>query len=187
MKNKKSSNGVLDSGDSVLLVVDFQEKFRPVIHGWDEALENVVRLAKGCNILGVPVVVTEQYPKGLGETVRELKAIMKSEPLEKTSFSCMGDEGFREKIKSLGKHQIILCGIEAHVCVLNSALDLKEAGFEVHVVADAVSSRRSSDKEIALERMKQSGVFLASSEMVLFQLLKDAKRPEFREISRLVK
>jgi isochorismate hydrolase len=179
--------GILEAEDALLVVVDLQESFRRVIWHWDETVSNIVKLIKGCTVVGVPILVTEQYPKGLGPTVQEVRSVLKTQPIEKIHFGCFGEELFLNRMKQLNKRQMILCGIEAHVCVLNTALEAISEGFEVHYVVDAVSSRRMSDKEIALDRVKQSSVYVSSTEMVLFQLLKKAGTKEFKEVSRLVK
>ncbi|MBU0762350.1 MAG: hydrolase [Candidatus Altiarchaeota archaeon] len=176
---------MISRDESVLVVVDIQEKFRPHIHEWDVMLGNSIKLIKGLKILDVPVVVTEQYPKGLGETVAEIKEVLEFKPVEKTCFSCMGEEGFRKNIS--GKKQVILCGIEAHVCIMQTTLQLLDEGYEVYLVVDAMSSRKKSDKRIALRRATQKGAIPVSTEMVLFELLKDAKNLGFKEIQAIVK
>jgi len=181
------AKGVLSADESALVVVDVQEKFRPAIDGWDGMVAEVVKLIKGCKILGVPVIATEQYPKGLGRTVSEVREVLDCPPVEKTSFSCFGDALFRDRIALTGRRQLLLCGIEAHVCVLNTALDALSGGYEVHYVVDATSSRKRGDKDVAVERVKQSGAYLATTEMALFQLLKGSKAGGFKEISVLVK
>lgn len=177
----------LSADNSVLVVVDVQERFRDVINEWEETVENVVKVVEGCRVLGVPILHTEQYPKGLGKTVNELRQALDGEPVEKVHFSCMGDPGFRQKIGSFGKKHVILCGIEAHVCVLQTALDLMDDGHVVHVVVDAVSSRKESDKKTAVRRMLNEGAAPETVEMVLFQLLKKGGTEEFKKISKIVK
>ena len=180
--------GFLRRDDALLVVIDVQEKFRPVIHQFSRVVKNVRKLAEGFRLLGIPIVVTEQYPKGLGSIVPEVKeSLGASTPVEKISFSCFGDESFRNAVKKHGRKNLVLAGIESHVCVLKTALDALAQGFAVHVAVDGVSSIRESDHLIAVERFKQAGVFLASSEMILFQLLDDAKEPEFKKLSEIVK
>lgn len=170
-----------------MVVVDVQERFRPVVHEWDWMLENIVRLIRGCRVLDVPVVVTEQYPKGLGGTVSEIKGVLGFTPVVKNAFSCFGEPSFNDTLKELGRKNIVLCGIEAHVCVFNTALDALEDGYNVHLAADAVSSRKKSDRRTAVRRMTQEGVRLASVEMLLFQMLKEAGSEEFKKIQEIVK
>lgn len=180
--------GFLDRKDVVLIVVDVQEKFRPVVFEFDRVVRSVRKLVEGFRILNLPVVVTEQYPQGLGRTVPELQeSLGVFKPVEKTSFSCFGDSGFDRELERLGKKTVVLAGIEAHVCILKTALDALMRGLAVHVPVDCVSSIHESDCRIAVERYRQAGVFLASSEMLLFQLIDDSKVPEFRKISELVR
>jgi nicotinamidase-related amidase len=178
---------VLGRESAVLVVVDVQEKFRQVIHEWDVMLSGVGKLVGGCTVLGVPVVATEQYPKGLGQTVEEIRPLLTEPPIEKLSFSCMGEPKFRERLESLRRRQLILCGIEAHVCVLNTALDALTEGYDVHIAADATSSRRRQDKETALANATQAWAHPTTVETILFQLLEKAGTEEFKQISKIVK
>ncbi|MFH1402750.1 MAG: hydrolase [Candidatus Altiarchaeota archaeon] len=180
--------GRISKEDSILVVVDVQEKFEAVIHEWDYMLENIIKIIRGFSAMELPIIVTEQYPRGLGKTVREVsEALGEFSPVEKTCFSCMGEPEFREKLKSFGRKNIILCGIESHVCLLNTTLDAIAEGYNVHFIVDAISSRKAVDHGITVERVNQAGAFLASAEMVLFQLLKDAKSDEFKKVSRIVR
>ncbi|HHQ44835.1 MAG TPA: hydrolase [Candidatus Altiarchaeales archaeon] len=173
--------------NSALVVIDVQEKFRPVIKDFDDTVANIVKLIKGFQVLGVPIIFTQQYTKGLGETVDEIKKVAEFEPIEKLSFSCFDEDEFKRKIRALGRRHLVLCGIESHVCLLNTALDAIEAGYTIHYVIDAVSSRRESDKDIAVKRVIQEGAKAGSTEIVLFQILKTADAGEFKEISKIVK
>jgi nicotinamidase-related amidase len=138
--------------------------------------------------LGIPILWCEQVPRALGPTVPEVACHLEGlTPLPKSTFSCWGDSAFRREIQALGRKQVLLCGIEAHICVFQTARDLRHHGFGVHVLSDAVSSRSVDDRDLALCRMEQEGVRLCGLEMVLFDLLKDAKHPEFKAISRLIK
>ncbi|MBD3388058.1 MAG: isochorismatase family protein [Candidatus Altiarchaeales archaeon] len=177
----------LKADNTVLVVVDMQEKFKPVIRGWDGVVDNVVKLVKGFKVLGVPVVHTEQYPKGLGRTVPKLSGELDGDPIEKLHFSCFGDDGFCQRLGELQRENIVLCGIEAHVCLLKTTLDALDRGYSVHYVLDGTSSRRPLDKEVAVERVIQAGAYTVTSEMVLFQLLDRSGTEEFTEISKLVK
>ncbi|MDD5111548.1 MAG: hydrolase [Candidatus Altiarchaeota archaeon] len=180
--------GFLARDDTLLVVVDVQEHFRPAIFQFDRLVKNARKLADGCRILDVPIIVTEQYPEGLGGTVPELVVSLGGiHPIVKTSFSCFGERHFVDALNSCGRRNIILTGIESHVCVLRTALDALSQGFNVHVAVDAISSIHESDHDIAVERLKQANVFLVSSEMALFQLLDDSKQPEFKKLSAIVK
>jgi isochorismate hydrolase len=173
---------------AVLLMVDIQEKLLPAMHESARVLQHAARLAKGAQILGVPVWVTEQYRKGLGPTVPELvSAIAGFAPIEKMAFSALGAPGLRRRFRDLNIQQAIICGIEAHVCVAQTCLDLLEIDLQPFIVADAVSSRNPEDCRIGLERMRHAGAVVVSAEMVLFELLERADTPEFKQILPLVK
>ncbi len=179
---------MLRTEDTLLLVIDVQEKLFRVIHEKEQLLSNLQRLAKGCCLLGIPVLTTEQNPAGLGPTVPELAALMpEAEKVIKYSFSCCAETGFSEKLKATSRSQILICGIESHICVYQTAMDLIDAGFEVQVVSDAVSSRAFQNKELALRRLVAEGVKITGVEMALFELLRTAKSNRFREVSALVK
>ncbi|HNY54195.1 MAG TPA: hydrolase [Chitinophagales bacterium] len=177
--------GKLKKEDCLLLVIDIQERLIPVIHQHEEVIHNANILLKGMEILGVPVIVTEQYPKGLGNTCKEILLGEDAKVMEKITFSCLANDYIKESVQS--KKQIIICGVEAHICVLKTALDLLDEGYQVHLITDAVSSRKKENKQVAIERMKQSGVFISSTEMILFQLLDKAGTDEFKLISKLIK
>ena len=177
--------GKLNKEDCLLLVIDIQERLIPVIHQYEEVIRNANILLKGMEILGVPVIITEQYPKGLGNTCKEILLGEDAKVMEKITFSCLANDYIKESVQS--KKQIIICGVEAHICVLKTALDLLDEGYQVHLITDAVSSRKKENKQVAIERMKQSGVFISSTEMILFQLLDKAGTDEFKLISKLIK
>ncbi len=172
--------------DTLALMIDIQEKFRPAIAEIDRVIDSATTLLKAWSILDVPVVVTEQYPRGLGSTVEELADLIPT-PMEKVHFSCFGDNNIAKKIGEYDRENLVLIGIEAHVCVLNTALNALEEGYTPHVVVDAVASRHDVDYETALTRMTQEGVHLATVEILLFQLLEKAGTPEFKAISKLIK
>ncbi|KAA0703124.1 Isochorismatase domain-containing protein 2 [Triplophysa tibetana] len=177
--------GRLSTKGSVLLLCDMQEKFRPAIYQFTNIVSNAARLLQACQILNIPQILTEQYPKGLGPTVPELGADG-LKPHEKTSFSMLTDS-VKSSLKTLGDpQQIILCGIEAQACIACTTFDLLEQGMEVHIVADAVSARSQTDRLFALSRLKQSGAFLTTTEGVLLQLVQNAKHPNFKEIQKLL-
>jgi nicotinamidase-related amidase len=176
---------------AVLVVIDVQERLLPAIHESDALLKRLDVLARGCHTLGVPIVVTEQYVKGLGPTASPVKAMLDEtygyKPIEKMCFSSFGCGEFATQLEALGRKQVIVAGIEAHVCVYQTALDLLDGGYDVYVVTDAVSSRRTSDREAALARLAAEGAKVVSSEMVLFEMTVTSGTEEFKAISRLVK
>lgn len=184
--------------DAVLVGIDFQERIMPAMKGGEEMLAASVRLFKGCRVLGVPVLVTQQYTKGLGPTVAAITAAL-TEPvgeeagaeeflhIEKTSFSAMGEPAFVEALEKLGRKTVIIAGIEAHVCVQQTVIDLLEKGYTVFIANDCISSRSSIDKEYAQRRMCDAGAVSATCESILFELLRGAKEPGFKQISAIVK
>ena len=174
----------LERDRTALLVVDVQEGFRPVIDGFDELARQTAILVQGARVLGLPVVVTEQYPKGLGPTVPEVAEHLDgAEPLPKTVFSAPSADG----LDLQGRDQVLACGIEAHICVMQSVCELRGQGVEVEVAADAVASRAPANREIGLERMREAGAAITSVETALFELLGRAGTDEFKAVQRLVK
>uniref|UniRef100_A0A146VQS7 Isochorismatase domain containing 2 n=1 Tax=Fundulus heteroclitus TaxID=8078 RepID=A0A146VQS7_FUNHE len=173
--------GRLSTKDAVLFLCDMQEKFRPNIFQFTNIVSNAARLLQASRILGIPAILTEQYPKGLGPTVPELGASDLTAH-SKTSFTMIIEEVEKE-LQALGSpKKAILCGIEAHACIACTTYDLLEKGIEVHIVADAVSSRSQTDRLFALSRLKQSGAYLTTTEAVLLQLVQDARHPNFKEV-----
>lgn len=173
---------------SVALIIDVQERIFPVIHDHGTLAKNLSILIQGLRIIGVPVVVTEQYVKGLGPTIPELTPYMEGlTRLEKLSFSCCDDPKVMEKMAVMGKEFVIIAGIESHVCVLQTALDLKANGYHPVVVEDCISSRLENNKKIAIERMRQDGAIITSYESLLFELLRYSGTEEFKAVSKLVK
>jgi nicotinamidase-related amidase len=170
-----------------LLVIDVQERLMPVIYEKETVIRNINTLIRGAEILGIQTIFTEQYPKGLGNTCSDIVIPPYAVVHEKNSFSCMLNEGIDRSLKLHSTTEIILCGAESHICVLKTALDAIKEGYTVHVVADAVSSRTTANKTIALERMKQGGAFLVSVEMILFMMIDQAGTKEFKSISNLIK
>ena len=171
-----------------LMVVDIQERLLPAMFEKERVVENAVRLSKGAAILGLPVFATEQYRKGIGATVPEVAAAIPGfAPVEKLTFSSCGAAGFVDTLTGEGVRDLILCGIEAHVCVTQTCLDLLDQGHNVFVVADAVSSRTRDNRRLGLQRMRDAGAIVVSTEMILFELLERAGTDEFKEILRLVK
>jgi nicotinamidase-related amidase len=171
-----------------LLVVDVQERLLPAMFERDRVLQNTLRLVQSAQALRVPTIVTEQYPKGLGPSVPELAAVLTdSRPLEKVTFSAWGAPGLPEALHVHQVRDVVLCGIEAHVCVAQTCLDLLDAGLRVFAVTDAVSSRTAENWRTGVERMRDAGAVIASTEMVLFELLERAGTDEFKQIQRLIK
>lgn len=183
MKNAKARRD-----NAVLIVIDFQERLLPAIKNGDEICATAAKLIKGANILGVPVLVTEQYPKGLGPTVPAIaEALGDAQPIVKTTFSVMDEPFFAEVFNELGKQDVIICGIEAHVCVEQTALDLVGEEYNVFIVEDAIGSRSNNDKKYAGRRMVEAGCIGTTYEAVLFEMLGGAEAHGFKEISKLVK
>src|SRR5882724_1597015 len=165
---------------TVLAVIDIQERLLPAIFEGERVVQNTVRLMKGARVLGIPVLVTEQYKKGLGNTTPAIAAeIAGFAQMEKVAFSACGAAGFDEALKMKKVSNVVLCGIEAHVCVSQTCLDLLDRGFRVYVVADAISSRTAENQRIGIERMRDAGAVIVSAEMVLFELLEKAATEEF--------
>jgi nicotinamidase-related amidase len=171
-----------------LVVVDIQERLLPAIFENERVVQNARRLIQGAAVLQIPVLATEQYRKGLGPTVEDVaKVIPGFAPLEKVAFSACGAAEFVAALASRNTSDVILCGIEAHVCVTQTCLDLLDRGSRVFVVADAISSRTAENYRFGVDRMRSSGAVIVSTEMVLFELLQQAGTPEFKEILPLVK
>jgi nicotinamidase-related amidase len=174
--------------DTAAVVVDIQERLFPHIHDGDIMLKNCLRLIEGLKILSVPVIITQQYTKGLGPTVPSvIQMFSEFRHIEKISFSCCEEPAFKKEIDLLGKTDIIICGIESHVCVLQTCLDLLANGKRPVVVEDCVSSRKPNDKQIAIERMRQEGARISTMESLLFELARVAGNETFKSISGIVK
>ena len=170
------------------LVIDYQERLLPHINESQQLLTNTLVLIEGLKALEIPLVVTEQYRKGLGITVPEVRNVISPfNPMEKVSFSCCDDPGIRKALAETGQRFVVICGIEAHVCVLQTAADLIKNNYVPVVVADCISSRKRDDKQTAIRRMRQEGVIITSYESILFELCRFAGTEQFKAISRLVK
>ena len=170
------------------VIVDFQERLVPAIADHEALMERVRILLQGLKALEIPMTVTQQYTKGLGHTLPSLyEAVGTTEYCEKASFSCCRNKAILDKLESMGKKNILVMGTEAHICVLQSCIDLKAAGFQPVMVVDAVASRREADKKIAIERAIQEGILVTTAEAVLFELTLDSTNPCFKAISKLVK
>lgn len=174
--------------NTVGLVIDIQERLFPAMSGKEALLKNCRTLISGLQVLDVPTIVTQQYTKGLGETLPEIKSVISGfRYFEKRDFSCYDEVLVREELKKINTRTIIICGIEAHVCVLQTAVDLKVAGLNPVVVMDCVSSRTEPSIKLAIERFRYEGITMASAESVLFELTRSAANPSFKAISNLVK
>ena len=180
---------ILDESNCALVVIDVQEAFRNAIPEFSNIVSRISTAVNGFQLLNAPVIVTEQYPKGLGPTAEEIVLSLPDdlERVEKTVFSSCRSEAFRKKLDELEISQVVLCGVETHVCVSQTAHDLLDAGFEVHILTDCVASRFDHDKEAGLSKMYASGAEPSSVEMALFELMRDSTHKKFKEIQALVK
>lgn len=173
---------------SCLLVIDFQDRIFPFIHENEKLLKNVPVLINGIKALELPVFVTEQYTKGLGVTVQPIADALGTIPrIEKSSFSCCDEPRFNLELATSGKEIVIISGIESHVCVLQTVIDLRRQGYQAVVVQDCTSSRKPNDKAVAIERMRNDGAIITTYESILFELLRSSGGDTFKAISRLVK
>ncbi|MFT4554796.1 MAG: nicotinamidase-related amidase [Planctomycetaceae bacterium] len=187
MSELPHSHELLSRDESRLLIVDMQEKLLPVINDQEDVLANCLKLIEAAKILEVPATATEQYPKGLGPTVSAITERLPHRP-EKIEFSCLNCLDWNSTAaEPEGRFKVVVAGIESHVCVLQTVLDLLSQGFRVFVAADAVGSRKPLDRDVALQRMASSGAVITTTESVLFEWCERAGTPEFKEISRLVR
>ena len=178
----------LDRSRAALVVVDVQEAFRPAVLDFERVAASVSVLVRGARVLGLPTIVTEQYPQGLGRTVPEVSEHLDGvEPIEKVCFSAVQADGFSRALQEAGRDQVVLCGIESHVCVNQTAEDLLADGVEVHVAQDAVTSRTADNRALGLHKMERSGATVTSVETALFELLRQAGTPEFKEVQALIR
>ena len=178
----------LEAEDSVLVVVDIQERFRQLIHGIDQVLSGTSRLIRFCQELQIPILVTEHFPNKLGVTVSELRHYFTPfDPIEKIHFSCCGCQEFNTRLLSLGRSQVILCGIETHVCIYQTAADLLRVGNQVIVAVDAVSSCSAANREIGLDNLTRLGVQNMGVQMLMFEILRKAGTPEFKAVGGILK
>ena len=188
MTEQKRFSKLLKPEKTALLIIDIQERILPVIKNHQFVVENTIKLIKGFKVLSLPIYYTEQYPKGLGSTVSSITEVLGDlKPFDKMSFSCSGAGSLFEEFKSKNLSQIVVCGIESHVCVQQTVLDLIENNLQVNLAADAVSSRKEIDYKTALERMRHHGAEVTTAESVLFEILNVCGTPQFKEISRIVK
>lgn len=180
---------ILDKDRTALAVIDIQEGFRSAIPDFETIAVRASTAVQGFQLLGLPVLVTEQYPKGLGPTAEEIRLVLPDgyEVFEKTAFSSCGASPFVDKLNELGVKQVVICGMETHVCVNQTAHDLLDRGFEVHILCDCVSSRFEYNRLAGLAKMTRSGAIESSIEMALFELMRDAKHEQFKSVQALIK
>ena len=180
---------ILESGRSALVIIDMQDAFRTKIADFAEVAAHIAVMVQAARLLDLPTLVTEQYPKGLGHTAQEiLDALPDSvQIIEKTTFSSCGVEQFQSQLERASPRHVLVCGIEAHICINQTAHDLLARGFKVHLLNDCITSRDSGNKQTALEKMQASGAIPSSLEMALFELMRDARHEQFRAIQGLVK
>ncbi len=180
---------ILQLNQTALVIVDMQEGFSHIIENFSETANRIATVAMSAKMLNVPIIVTEQYPKGLGRTVREILEVLpsKQEFIEKTAFSSCGAASFIQSLEKTYAKQILVCGIEAHICVNQTTHDLLAKGYQVHVLTDCVATRFPHNKEIGINKMVQSGAIPSTIEMALFELMRDSKHEQFRAIQKLIK
>ena len=179
---------MVSAEEATLVVIDVQEKLSRVIFQRENLIDNLKRLIQGTQVLGVPILLTEQYPQGLGPTINEVSTLLPDiEPLPKVCFSCYGDGNFVRELQKQRRKQVIISGIESHVCVYQTAADLVNAGYEVHFVTDCISSRTPENREIGFQKMSQIGATLTSTETILFEMLRLAEGEKFKRISQIVR
>jgi len=179
---------MLDIQNCCLVVVDVQGKLAQLMHGKEALFQNIRILIKAAKILNIPILWCQQCPASLGPTVPEVAQLLTgNESIDKSSFSCCGIEQFNVRLNELARNQVLICGIETHVCIYQTAVDLLRKGFVVDVLADAVSSRILENKRIAIERMAAEGVNISCTEMALFELLRTAEHSQFKQVAKLIK
>ncbi len=180
---------VLDRRRAALAVIDMQEAFRPMIADFAALAQRIAVTVQACQILDVPIIVTEQYPKGLGRTAAEIVAYLPAGivQLEKLTFSACGVQEFDLQLREHHAEQVIVCGIEAHICVSQTAHDLLQLGYQVHLLSDAVAARLPHNREVAIQKLTRNGAIISSVELALFELCGSAGTPEFKQVQELVK
>jgi nicotinamidase-related amidase len=179
---------MLDIQNCCLVVVDVQGKLAQLMFDKQFLFKNIRILIEAAKILSIPILWCQQCPDALGPTVPEIAQLLTdNEPIDKSAFSCCGAGQFNIKLNELKRQQILLCGIETHVCIYQTSVDLLRKGFRVYIIADAVSSRTAENKQVAINRMAAEGVNISCTEMALFELLKTAEHPQFRQIAKLIK
>lgn len=189
LKYRENKIMLISDTNTVLVIIDMQDKLLPAMSESEYLLSNAEKLISGMQTLNLPIIITEQYPKGLGKTNDTIVKLLSKQytPIEKTTFSCCRNENFKEMLDNFGKRNIVLCGIETHICVLQTALELKEAGYNVVVTEDCVASRNDNDHYMAIQRLTNEGVIISTYESVLMELCGRSDRPEFKAISAIIK
>ena len=179
----------LDAQHTVLVIIDMQDAFRQKISDFPETAARIALVAHAVQLLNVPIIVTEQYPRGLGHTASEIRAVLPQqlEPIEKTAFSSCGAQAFVGELERTRARHVIVCGIEAHICVNQTTHDLLARGLNVHLLAECITARAPHNKEVAMAKMQMSGAIPTSTEMALFELVRDAKHEQFKAIQNLIK
>ena len=179
----------LDAAQTALVIIDVQEAFRASIPDFAELAARIALVAHAAQLLDVPVLVTEQYPKGLGHTAGEIRTVLPAtlEPIEKTAFSSCGAQTFTNELERLRVRQALVCGIEAHVCVNQTTHDLLARGYQVHLLTECIASRTAHNRELGLAKMQQCGALPSSIEMALFELMRDAGHKQFKAVQKLIK
>ena len=179
---------ILKPDNTFLLMIDIQGKLLAAMYEKEALLDNAQKLVKGLQVLGTPIILTEQNPKGLGPTQPEITQLMPGiQPLPKFYFNCCQERNILQAIDGLKRKQVLICGIEAHICVYQTAMELLRSGFEVQIIADVVSSRSMRNRDVALSRLQSEGAKLSTTEMVLFELLQTAESPKFKEVQKVIK
>ena len=178
---------MLNALEAVLILVDYQGRLADIVDRSELVIPNALRMIKGCQALGVPVIASVQVPEKLGPMPAELAEALDGEPIAKSVFSALREPEFLLALHQSGRKQVILGGIEAHVCVLQTGLDLIDAEYDLHVLSDGIFSRTSENHDLALQRLHEAGAVLTSVEIALFEMIRTSKHPEFRTISKLVK
>jgi nicotinamidase-related amidase len=179
----------LDATQTALVIIDMQEAFRSSIPDFAENAVRIALMAHAAQLLNVPVLITEQYPKGLGRTASEIRSVLPDalEPIEKTAFSSCGAQTFVNELERVGARQVLVCGIEAHVCVNQTTHDLLARGYQVHLLTECITARAAHNRETGLAKMQQSGALPSSIEMALFELMRDAAHEQFKAVQKLIK
>jgi nicotinamidase-related amidase len=179
---------MLKTENTVLVIIDIQEKLARIMNDLEQTVKNMQTFIRGIQVFNIPVIVTEQYPQGLGKTIPEIAGLLpEAQPIPKVHFSCCDNEDFMRALQATGRKQVLLSGIECHVCVYQTAVDLLKANYEVYAVADTITTRIPENKAIGLNLMNSRGAVITSSETVLFELLKVAEGDNFKAISRIVR
>ncbi len=186
-KNNPRKTCILNESNSILLIIDIQEKLIPVITEKDKIICNAIRLIDSANILNIPIISTEQSPQKLGPTINIIKDKIRHQSIEKSDFSCTQCNELMRRLTVEEITNVIICGIESHICVLQTAINLIEKHYQVHIIVDSIGSRNALDKDIALKRLQSSGAILSTTETAIFELCKTSNRKEFKSISNIIK